>query len=39
MHEHNINSEVLQKARCLKTVIQTGTRQIKNRIADKTKEI
>jgi len=28
-----------QTARCLKTVVERGTRQIKDSIADKTKEI
>jgi len=26
-HQHNINSAVLHKARCLKTAVQTGTKQ------------
>jgi len=39
MHEHSINSAVLQTASCLKTVVQRGKRQVKNSIADKTKEV
>ena len=39
MHQHNIHSVVLQTARCLKTEVETGTRQIKDSIAEKTKEI
>jgi len=38
-HQCNINSAVLQTARCLKTEVQIGTRQIKESIAEKTKEI
>jgi hypothetical protein len=34
---HIINSAVLQTAGCLKTKIQRGTRQIKDSIAEKTK--
>jgi hypothetical protein len=36
-HQHNINSAVLQRAGHLKTEIQSGTRQIKESIAEKTK--
>jgi len=38
MHQHNINSVVLQIARRLKTEVEKGTRQIKDGIAGKTKE-
>ena len=34
-HQHNINSAVLQTARCLKTAVQRGTKQ---RIAKKRKQ-
>jgi hypothetical protein len=34
MHQHNINSATLQTARCLKTKIHRGTRQIKDSIED-----
>ena len=37
-YQRNINSAVLQTARRLKTAVQRGTRQIKNSIAEKTKE-
>ena len=37
-HQHNINSAVLQTARCLMTEVQRRTIQIKDRIAGKTKE-
>jgi len=37
-HHHNINSTLLQTARRLKTEVQIGTRQIKDSIAEKTKE-
>jgi hypothetical protein len=37
-YQHNANSEALQTARCLKTELQTGTKQIKKSIAEKTKE-
>jgi len=37
-HQYNINSAVLQTAKCLKTKVQRGTRQIKESIAEKTKE-
>ena len=37
-HQHNINSAVLQTVRHLKTEVQRGTRQIKDSIAQKTKE-
>jgi len=37
-HQHSINSAVLQTARHLKTEVQTGTRQIKDSTAEKTKE-
>jgi len=36
---HIINSAELQTVRCLKTAVQRGTRQIKDSIAEKTKEI
>jgi hypothetical protein len=39
MHQHIINSAELQTVRCLKTAAQRGTRQIKDGIAEKTKEI
>jgi len=38
MHQHNISSAILQKTQCLMRELQTGTRQIKHRIAEKTKE-
>ena len=37
-HQHSINSAMLQTARCLKTELQRGTRQIYDSIAEKTKE-
>ena len=37
-HQHNIDSAVLQTARCLKTEVQTETRKIKDSIGEKTKE-
>jgi len=36
-HQHNINSAMLQTARCLKTEIQRETTKIKESIAEKTK--
>jgi len=36
--QHNINSAVLQTARCLKTEVQGETRKIEDRIVEKTKE-
>jgi vacuolar-type H+-ATPase subunit B/Vma2 len=36
--QHNIISTLLQTARCLKTEVQRGTRQIKDSIAEKTKK-
>jgi hypothetical protein len=36
--QHNIDSAVLQKARRLKTEVQRETREIKESIAEKTKE-
>ena len=38
MHQHNINTAVLQAARPLKTEVQTGTKQIKDSIAEKIKK-
>jgi hypothetical protein len=38
-HKHNITSARLQTASCLKTAVQRGTRQMKESIAEKTKEI
>jgi len=38
MHQHNINSAVLQTAICLKTEVQKETRKMKDSIAEKTKE-
>jgi len=38
MHKHIIISVVLQTARCLKTKVERETRQIKDSIAEKTKE-
>ena len=35
MHQHNINSAMLQTARCLKIELHRGTRQIKESIAHK----
>ena len=37
-HQHNINSALLQTARCLKSEVQRETRKIKVSIAEKTKE-
>jgi len=37
-HQHNTDSAVSQKARCLKTEVQKETRKIKDSIAEKTKE-
>ena len=37
-HQQNINSTLLQTARRLKTEVHRGTRQIKDSIAEKTKE-
>jgi len=37
-HQHNIDSAMLQTARCLKTELQRGTRQINDSIAETTKE-
>ena len=37
-HQHNIDSLVLQRARCLKTEVQKETRKVKDSIAEKTKE-
>ena len=37
-HQHNNDSVVLQRARCLKTEVQKETRKIKDSIAEKTKE-
>ena len=37
-HQHNINTARLQTVRCLKTELQRGTRQIKDRTAEKIKE-
>jgi len=37
-HQHNTDSVVLQRARCLKTEIQKETRKMKDNIAEKTKE-
>ena len=38
-HQHNINSTMLQTARRLRRELQRGTRQIKNDIPKKKKEI
>jgi hypothetical protein len=35
MHQHNINSAVLQSATRLKTKVQRGTRQIEENIAER----
>ena len=35
-HQHNINSAVLQTAKCIQTELQRGTRQIKDSIEEKT---
>ena len=37
-HKHNINTTLLQTARRPKTKVQRGTRQIKDRISEETKE-
>ena len=37
-HQHNTDSVVLQRARCLKTEVQKETRKVKDSIAEKTKE-
>ena len=37
-HQHNINSAVLQIARCLKTEVQKETRKMKDSIVENTKE-
>ena len=37
-HQHNTDSVVLQRARCLKTEVQKETRNVKDSIAEKTKE-
>jgi len=37
-HQHNTDSVVLQRARCLKTEVQKETRKIRDSIAEKTKE-
>ena len=37
-HQHNTDSVVLQRARCLKTEVQKETRIVKDSIAEKTKE-
>jgi hypothetical protein len=37
-HQHNTNSAVLQHARCLRTEVQREARNIKDSIAEKTKE-
>jgi hypothetical protein len=37
-HQHNTDSPVLQTARCLRTEIQRETRNMKENIAEKTKE-
>jgi len=37
-HQHNTDSAVLHRARCLKTEVQKETRKIKDSIAEKTKE-
>ena len=36
--QHNTDSAVLQKARCLRTEVQRETRNMKNSIAEKTKD-
>jgi hypothetical protein len=38
MHEHNVNSAVIEIARRQKTEVQRGTRQIKDNIAEKVKK-
>jgi len=37
-YQHNTNSAVLQTPRCLKTEVQKETRNMKDSIAEKTKE-
>jgi len=37
-HQHNTNSAVLQKARCLKTTVLRETRKMKDSIAGRTQE-
>ena len=37
-HQHNTDSAVLQTARCYRTEVQRETRNMKNSIAEKTKE-
>jgi hypothetical protein len=37
-HQHSINSEMLQTARRIKRELKTGTIQIKDRVAENTKE-
>ena len=37
-HQHNIDSAVLQTARCHRTEVQRETRNMKDSIAEKTKE-
>ena len=37
-HQHNADSVVSQRARCLKTEVQKETRKVKESIAEKTKE-
>ena len=37
-HQHNIDSAVLQTARCLKTEVQKETRKMKDSIVEKTKD-
>ena len=37
-HQHNINSAMLQTARCLKTESHSGMRQIKDSITEKMKD-
>jgi hypothetical protein len=37
-HQHNTDSAVLQKTRCLRTEVQRETRNMKDSIAEKTKE-
>ena len=37
-HQHNTDSVVLQRVRCLKTEVQKETRKVKDSITEKTKE-
>jgi hypothetical protein len=37
-HQHNADSAVLQTARCLSTEVQRETRNMKDSIAEKTKD-